>query len=67
MTEIVLSGPGKNALDRDLMERTHAAIEAAGDSPLLIRGDGDIRESTEPRCDPIDPFTRPDLGFDEVS
>lgn len=41
MTEIVLEGPGKNALGTGLMERAIAAIRAAGDAPVLVRGSGD--------------------------
>jgi enoyl-CoA hydratase len=41
MVEIVLSGPGKNALSTELMTRVITEVRAAGSEPLLIRGEGD--------------------------
>jgi enoyl-CoA hydratase len=41
VVEIVLSGPGKNALGTSLMSRTRDALLAAGGAPVLIRGEGD--------------------------
>lgn len=41
MVEVVLAGPGKNALSRGLMASTRAAVERAAGGPLLLRGDGD--------------------------
>lgn len=41
MKTILLSGRGKNAMSTDLMRRTLDAVRAAGDSPLLLTGEGD--------------------------
>lgn len=41
MVEIVLAGPGKNALSTELMSRVIAEVRAAGAAPLLLRGEGD--------------------------
>jgi enoyl-CoA hydratase len=41
MMTLCLSGPGKNALSSELMRRVLAEIRAAGDAPLLVRGEGD--------------------------
>jgi enoyl-CoA hydratase len=41
MKTILLSGPGKNSLSTELMERMLAAVRDAGDSPLLLTGEGD--------------------------
>ncbi len=41
MREIVLSGPGKNALSSDLMGRTLDAVRAADEEPILLIGEGD--------------------------
>lgn len=41
MVEIVLSGPGKNALGTALMQRLRADLRAAGGAPVLLRGEGD--------------------------
>jgi enoyl-CoA hydratase/carnithine racemase len=38
---ISLSGPGKNALSTDLMQRTLDAVRASRGAPLFITGDGD--------------------------
>jgi len=40
MVEIVLSGPGKNALSSDLMSSALAQVEAADNKPILFRGEG---------------------------
>jgi enoyl-CoA hydratase/carnithine racemase len=39
--EIVLFGPGKNALGFDLMQATHKELEDAAGAPILLRGEGD--------------------------
>ncbi|NUO54522.1 MAG: enoyl-CoA hydratase/isomerase family protein [Polyangiaceae bacterium] len=41
MIEVVLRGPGKNALSTELMSRTLDAVRASNGAPLLLRGDGD--------------------------
>ena len=41
MKTILLSGPGKNALSTELMERTLASLRGAGDAPILLTGEGD--------------------------
>jgi enoyl-CoA hydratase/carnithine racemase len=41
MDQILLAGPGKNALGTDLMKRLDAALDALGPKPFLLRGDGD--------------------------
>jgi enoyl-CoA hydratase len=41
MKTILLSGPGKNSLSTELMERTLAAVRQAGDEPLFVTGEGD--------------------------
>ncbi len=41
MVEIVVKGPGKNALGTARMTEVSAAFEAAGGAPVLLRGDGD--------------------------
>jgi enoyl-CoA hydratase/carnithine racemase len=41
MVEVRLSGPGKNALGTDVMQRTLDALRAAGGAPLVLVGDGD--------------------------
>lgn len=41
MKTIVLSGPGKNSLSTELMERTLASLRGAGGEPILLTGDGD--------------------------
>jgi enoyl-CoA hydratase/carnithine racemase len=41
MDEIVIAGPGKNALGTDLMKRLDAALDAVGARPCLLRGEGD--------------------------
>ena len=40
MIEIVLSGPGKNALGTSLMSKLRAELKQARPSPVLLRGDG---------------------------
>lgn len=40
MREIVLSGPGKNALNTPLMTRVIAELKDAGDEPVLLSGAG---------------------------
>jgi enoyl-CoA hydratase len=40
-TEIVLSGPGKNALGTALMSRVRDELRQAGGRPVLLRGEGD--------------------------
>jgi enoyl-CoA hydratase len=40
-TEIVLSGPGKNALGTALMSRVREELRRAGGRPVLLRGEGD--------------------------
>lgn len=39
--EIVIAGPGKNALGTARMEALLAELDAAGDGPVWFRGDGD--------------------------
>jgi enoyl-CoA hydratase/carnithine racemase len=39
--EIVLSGPGKNALGFELMQTTRRELEDAAGAPILLRGEGD--------------------------
>jgi len=41
MKTILLSGPGKNALSTELMERTLASVREAGDAPVFLTGEGD--------------------------
>src|SRR5262245_65510790 len=41
MIEIVLDGPGKNALSTTLMEALRERIRAAGGAPVLLTGAGD--------------------------
>lgn len=41
MKTILLSGPGKNSLSTELMERTLAAVREAGDAPIFLTGVGD--------------------------
>jgi len=41
MIEVTLGGPGKNALGTTVMQRTLAALHAAGGAPLVLVGDGD--------------------------
>ncbi|MDB4933237.1 MAG: Enoyl-CoA hydratase [Labilithrix sp.] len=41
MKTILLSGPGKNSLSTELMERMLASVREAGDAPLFLTGDGD--------------------------
>ncbi len=41
MVEIVLDGPGKNALGTQLLVSTREALDAAGGRPVLLRGEGD--------------------------
>lgn len=41
MVEIRIDGPGKNALGTARMRELLAAVEAAGDAPLLLTGAGD--------------------------
>jgi len=41
VVELVLSGPGKNALGTALMETILAHLEAAGGEPILLTGQGD--------------------------
>lgn len=38
MQELLIDGPGKNALSSELMTSLRERIEAAGDAPLLLRG-----------------------------
>lgn len=42
MKTILLSGPGKNSLSTELMERTLASVREAGDAPILLTGEGDV-------------------------
>jgi enoyl-CoA hydratase len=39
--EVVLKGPGKNALSTEVMGRALEDVRAAGGAPILLRGDGD--------------------------
>lgn len=41
MKTIVLSGPGKNSLSTELMERTLEAVRAAAGEPIFLTGEGD--------------------------
>lgn len=41
MKTLLLSGPGKNAMSTELMQRTLAAVREAGDAPLFVTGEGD--------------------------
>jgi enoyl-CoA hydratase/carnithine racemase len=41
MKTVLLSGPGKNALSTELMERTLASVREAGDAPIFVTGEGD--------------------------
>jgi enoyl-CoA hydratase/carnithine racemase len=41
MKNILLSGPGKNSLSTELMERTLGAVREAGDAPIFLTGEGD--------------------------
>lgn len=41
MIEVVLSGPGKNALSTALMLAVREQLERAGGQPVLVRGEGD--------------------------
>lgn len=41
MVDIVLQGPGKNALSTGVMRAALAALDAAGDAPVLLTGHGD--------------------------
>src|SRR5688572_23838429 len=41
MIEIVLEGPGKNALGSKMMIAVAEQLRAAGDRPVLLRGSGD--------------------------
>ncbi len=41
MVDIVLQGPGKNALSTEVMRGALAALDAAGDAPVLLTGFGD--------------------------
>lgn len=41
MIEVVIEGPGKNALGRELMSSLLEQVRGAGDVPLLLRGAGD--------------------------
>ena len=41
MLDLVMAGPGKNAMSGTLMEGLLTSIRAAGDQPILLRGDGD--------------------------
>ena len=41
MKTIRLSGPGKNSLSTELMERTLASVREAGDAPIFLTGEGD--------------------------
>jgi enoyl-CoA hydratase/carnithine racemase len=41
MAELVLRGPGKNALSTEVMKQALADLRAAEGAPLLLRGEGD--------------------------
>jgi enoyl-CoA hydratase/carnithine racemase len=41
MLDLVMAGPGKNAMSGTLMEGLLTSLRAAGDQPILLRGDGD--------------------------
>lgn len=41
MVEVVLAGPGKNALGSQMMRSLAAELERAAGAPVLIRGEGD--------------------------
>ena len=41
MTEIVLEGPGKNALSPELMDRVLATLRQSFGAPVLLTGSGD--------------------------
>lgn len=41
MKTLLLSGPGKNAMSTELMQRTLGAVREAGDAPLFVTGEGD--------------------------
>lgn len=42
MTDIILRGPGKNAMSSTLMRDLQAQLEAADGAPVLLSGDGDV-------------------------
>ena len=41
MKTIVFSGPGKNSLSTELMQRTLASVREAGGAPIFLTGEGD--------------------------
>jgi enoyl-CoA hydratase/carnithine racemase len=41
MKNLILSGPGKNALSIALMQRALAEVRSAGPEPIFLRGEGD--------------------------
>ena len=41
MLDLVMAGPGKNAMSSTLMEGLLTSLRGAGDQPILLRGDGD--------------------------
>ncbi len=41
MRDILVAGPAKNALGTDVLESLGEQLAAAGDEPLLVRGEGD--------------------------
>ena len=41
MKTIVMSGPGKNSLSTELMQRLLGAVREAGDAPIFLTGEGD--------------------------
>jgi enoyl-CoA hydratase/carnithine racemase len=41
MLDLVMAGPGKNAMSGTLMEGLLTSLRGAGDQPILLRGDGD--------------------------
>ena len=41
MYELVIAGPGKNALGSGVMDSLLAGLEAADGQPVLLRGEGD--------------------------
>jgi len=41
MKTLLLSGPGKNAMSTEMMQRVLASVREAGDAPLFVTGEGD--------------------------
>jgi len=40
--DVVIAGPAKNALGTEVLQSLRGQIRAAGDEPLLVRGEGDV-------------------------